>query len=220
MRKAWIIAAAALAASTLGCSASDETARADLEYTTGGEGKPVGPSRVAAPLEEAGPRANYPDFDHFDVVTDRGDPMMEEEPTVPAGDCPATLANLDIDVTDVYDGAAIVVTGDLSQATAIQASARNMVETEAALDDAAAVAQTAEPDADAELGEGVGKPEGGVVTLPGVRTEVVDLARGARISYFAQDPDDVIELRNAVRRIAAAMQAGTCPTPDATAISD
>lgn len=215
MRTAWMIAAAALVASSVGCSASEETVRADTEYTTGGEGKPVGPSRVARPLEEAGPRANYPDFDQFDIVTDRQDPMMEEEPTVPAGDCPATLANLDIDVTDVYDGAAIVVTGDLSQATVIQASARNMVQTEAALSDQAAVAQTADPDEDAELGEGMGKPEATVAVLPGTRSEVVDLARGVRISFYAQDPDEVIEVRNAVRRIAAAMQAGECPTPEA-----
>lgn len=219
MRTGWIIAAAALVASSVGCSASEETLRADAEYTTGGEGKPVGPSRVARPLDEAGPRANYPDFDHFDVVTDRGDPMMEEEPTVPAGDCPATLTNLDIDVTDVYDGAAIIVTGDLSQAAPIQASARNMVETEAALADAPALAQTADPDDDAELGGGVGKPEGTVTVLPGTRSEVVDLALGVRISFYAQDPDDVIEVRNAVRRIASAMQAGECPTAE-TAIID
>lgn len=218
MRTAWIIAAAALAASSAGCSASEETVRADAEYTTGGEGKPVGPSRVARPLAEAGPRANYPALDHEGVVARQGDPMVDDDPTLAAGGCPATLLGLDIDVTDVYDGAAIVVTGELAQASTIQASARNMVEAEAALDDSPVLAETADPDDDAELGRGMGKPEGSVYVVPGTRTEVVDLARGARISFYAVDPDDVIEVRNAVRRIASAMEAGECPTPESTII--
>lgn len=205
MRHAWMIA---IAGALVGCSGSVETVRTDdLGYTTGGDGKPVGPSRVARPLEPAGPRANYPaPEDTFDIATEQADPMMENGPMAAVG-CPAEIENVRIDVTDVYDGAAIIVTGDNAGAVAIQASARAMAAEQIAEAEEAVAAAPAP--SGTEPAEGMGKPDD--IAMPAVRTEVVDLAQGARISYFAEDPDDVVEVRNAVRRLASAMESGTCP---------
>lgn len=207
MRPAWMTMIALLA---FGCGDSVETA--SVGYTTGGEGKPVGPSRVARPLPEAGPRANYPEpQDTFGLAPSPADPMMEDAQTE-VGNCPAEIENVRVDVTDIYDGAAIILTAENGRATAIQASARAM--TASHLAQQAQVAEAPEP-AGSEPAEGMGKPD--AIAMPAVRTEVVDLAEGARISYFAQDPDEVIEVRNAVRRLASAMEGGSCaasPQPE------
>jgi hypothetical protein len=175
----------------------------ELEYTTGGDGKPVGPSRMARPLDPAGPRASYPE-----VATGLGAPTAPTSGEQTAPECLADFDDLRIDVTDVFDGAAIIVTGGRSHAVALQESARAMAaaqlgETESRL---AAAPETL----GSEPAEGLGKPD--EVAMPEVRIEVVDLAEGARISYFAVDPDDVIEVRNAVRRVASDLESGACPT--------
>lgn len=231
MRKLTLCLVATLCASVTAC-ANDEGTMPAEPTTTGGEGKPVGPSRVAAPLDEAGPLAFTPGEagrtivrqEPFDIGADREDPLMEDRPSIevesehrppvvvnqdeveqrtPPGTeaCPADLPGLRVDVTDVYDGAAVLVTGDSSQAAALQQQARRMV----GLDEgpSAAVAKPGDqPLARGTIGDGVP-----------VQIEVVDLARGARISYFAQDPGDVTRVRNEVRGIAAQMERGNCPSP-------
>ena len=231
----------AIAAATLtlcsplvGCSSSADT-RQDAEpelahaKTSGGTSTPVGHSRVARPLPEAGERANYPegfeigrtrpvdsDAEPFDIGADTEDPMMERETPVatdgdrPASDeaapgpseCLAELGELRIDVTDVYDGAAIIVTSRSVDADRIFERASTLAQAHGATSAADDGTATAKP----------GEQPREALDMPPAEVRVIELAHGARIHYLARDTEhDVTELRNAVRRIASSLEQGACP---------
>jgi len=219
----------------VGCSSSAET-RHDAEpelaqgKTSGATSAPVTASRVAAPLPEAGERANYPESfevgrtrpveprgERFDIAPDPGDPLMENEmPTLPetqaagetappasaneggAAQCLAELGDLRVDVTDVYDGAAIIVTSRSVDPDDIYEHAGTLAQAHGSAEPADGDTATAKP--------------GATLDMPAAEVRVVELARGARIHYLARDTEnDVTELRNAVRRIASALEQGACP---------
>ncbi len=162
------------------------------DATEGAEGVPIGPSRVAAPLPEAGPRVTS----LVPVREDAGKGgAVEASVELGARACPARVPGAVIEVTDVNGGAAILVTGTLPQVADLQERTRRMAraQRETAADPLAASGADA------------------LVRMPPARIEVVELARGARADYVAHAPADVRDVRRAVRRIAQRMRLGECP---------